>query len=288
MGFRPSSVGKGASGDWLIGTNTDTSGAGGFSIQDGNVVTPNLVISASGNVGIGTKGPGPGINMSGGLAINGAGSTILTTQYKGTNSFALNAQPTSNGNGFTLWDYQAGSWFLGISQQYGTVGIGTYTPDQALTVNGDADKVGGGSWETYSDRRLKTLDGAFSSGLSQVLKIKPVRYRYKEDNAMGIRDTSEHIGLVAQEVQKVIPEAVTENNKGYLLVNNDPIIWTMLNAIKEQQGVIHKQQVQVKLQQAKIDRLSRQVRAVQAALNASRRPDGEVETASAMVPATHH
>ena len=151
-----------------------------------------------------------------------------------------------------------------------------------------ADKPGGGSWGTFSDRRLKTLDGTFGLGLSKILKINPVRYRYKADNAMGIRDTDEHIGVVAQEIQKVIPEAVTKNSKGYLLVNNDPIIWTMLNAIKEQQRLIHKQQVQVQLQQAKIDRLSRQVRAVQAAFTASQRANAGVQTASAMVPPIHH
>ncbi len=118
------------------------------------------------------------------------------------------------------------------------VGIGTTKPDSNLTVNGSADKPGGGSWSTYSDGRLKTLDGNFSSGLSQILKIKPLRYRYKEGNAMSIRDRDEHVGLVAQEVQKVIPEAVTKNDKGFLLVNNDPIIWAMLNAIKEQQREI--------------------------------------------------
>ena len=42
----------------------------------------------------------------------------------------------------------------------------------------------------------------------------------------------------AQAVQQVIPEAVTKNAQGYLMVNNDPIIWTMLNAIKEQQKEI--------------------------------------------------
>ena len=39
-------------------------------------------------------------------------------------------------------------------------------------------------------------------------------------------------------MQKIIPEAVTKNDMGYLLVNNDPIMWTMLNAIKEQQNQI--------------------------------------------------
>ncbi len=43
---------------------------------------------------------------------------------------------------------------------------------------------------------------------------------------------------MAQVVQKVIPEAVSATNQGYLLVNNDPILWAMLNAIKEQQAEI--------------------------------------------------
>ena len=288
MGFRPSNITKGAAGDWLIGTNTDTSGTGGFSIQDGDPSTPFLGISPTDNVSIGTSGPGPGVHMAGGLAINGSGSTALTTQLNGVNSFALNFAPTSAGfSGWTLWDFGSGSWTAGITQIQGAVGIGT-TPDTTFSVNGGADKPGGGSWGTFSDGRLKNLNGSFNTGLSQVLKINPIRYRYKADNAMGIHDTDEHIGVVAQEVQKVIPEAVTKNSKGYLLVNNDPIIWTMLNAIKEQQRLIHKQQVQVQLQQAKIDRLSRQVRAVQAAFTASQRADAGVQTASAMVPPIHH
>jgi hypothetical protein len=42
-------------------------------------------------------------------------------------------------------------------------------------------------------------------------------------------------------VQKILPEAVTNNDKDYLLVNNDPIMWTMLNAIKEQAQQIEPQ-----------------------------------------------
>ena len=289
IGFRPSNVNKGAHGDWVVGTNTATSGAGGFSIEEPDQAAPYLVISSMDNVGIGTSSPGAGITMIGGLAINGAGSTVLTAQYKGVNSFALNPDPIANaGNAWTLWDFASGqSWTAGITQRNGAVGIGTYTPDNTLTVNGSADKPGGGSWGTYSDKRLKTLDGVFSAGLSQVMKINPVHYRYKQDNAMGIHDTSEHVGVVAQDVQKVIPEAVTENSKGYLLVNNDPIIWTMLNAIKEQQRLIHQQQVQARLQQSKIDQLTRQVHAVQATLKASRRPNTEVQTANAMAQVIH-
>jgi len=55
---------------------------------------------------------------------------------------------------------------------------------------------------------------------------------------MGLNSVGERIGLGAHAVQQVIPEAVTKNAEGYLMVNNDPIIWTMLNAIKEQQKEI--------------------------------------------------
>src|SRR2546429_8024676 len=77
------------------------------------------------------------------------------------------------------------------------------------------------------------------------MQLKPLRYEYKPDNALGIKSSGEHIGFSAQAVQKIIPEAVSKNDKGYLLVNNDPIMWTMLNAIKEQQAQIEQQQKQV-------------------------------------------
>ena len=120
----------------------------------------------------------------------------------------------------------------------GGVGIGTTSPDQKLTVNGGASKPGGGSWLVFSDERLKNIKGRFNSGLKAVMQLQPIRYQYKPNNSMGITTTGEYIGFGAQQVQKVIPQAVSENDKGYLMVNNDPIVWAMLNAIKEQQQEI--------------------------------------------------
>jgi len=147
-----------------------------------------------------------------------------------------------------------------------SVGIGTTTPDELLSVNGSADKAGGGSWDTYSDERLKTVNGSFGGGLNQVMQLRPIRYRYKLDNAMGIRDAGEHIGVVAQQVQRVIPDAVTENSKGYLLVNNDPIIWSMVNAIKEQQREIAAQQKLIREQSQAMKGLVAEIRETRKAL----------------------
>ena len=195
--------------------------------------------SANALVGIGTTAPTQSLQVdSGNTLVRGANNfqkngDVATMFLGDTNNFVSE----TFGTGITLGVYMVPN-AVRINQYSGYVGIGTTSPDNLLTVNGTADKVGGGSWGTYSDGRLKTLHGNFTSGLSQIMRLHPIRYRYKADNALGIRDRDEHIGFVAQDVQRIIPEAVTENDKGYLLVNNDPILWTMLNAIQQQQREI--------------------------------------------------
>ena len=98
-------------------------------------------------------------------------------------------------------------------------------------MNGDASKSGGGSWQTFSDERLKKINSSYDSGLKAVMRLQPLRCEYEPKNAMGLNSAGERIGLGAHAVQQVIPEAVTKNAEGYLMVNNDPIIWTMLNGL---------------------------------------------------------
>jgi hypothetical protein len=231
-----------------------------------------LVLGSGANVGIGTSAPGHLLDVAGTTAIDSLG------QNNGTGidlTFGLNAgegmssSRTAGPNQYGIDLYTDFNRRISI-EQHGNVGIGTTSPDNLLTVNGSADKPGGGSWGTFSDGRLKTVNGGFTDGLSQVMKIHPIHYRYKADNAMGIRDTDEHIGVVAQDVQKVIPEAVTENSKGYLLVNNDPIIWTMLNAIKEQQREIRALRSELRTTRQTLQKVKALVAAAQPALVASK------------------
>ncbi len=130
-------------------------------------------------------------------------------------------------------------------QDNGRVGIGTLGPTHALSVNGDASKVGGGSWANFSDERLKNIHGRFTAGLTAILQLQPLRFEYRRDNALALRSDGEYVGLSAQAVQRILPEAVTVNDQGYLLVDNDPIIWAMLNAIKEQQAQIEAQRLEL-------------------------------------------
>jgi hypothetical protein len=90
----------------------------------------------------------------------------------------------------------------------GQLMLGAGTPTDTISVNGTASKTGGGAWATFSDARLKDVQGEYHRGLDEVLRLRPIRYRYKADNALGADAGVEHVGLIAQELQKILPEAV--------------------------------------------------------------------------------
>jgi len=195
-------------------------------------------VSVSGNVGIGTTTPWAKLHVKG----SGFPNSFLYLDTDADNQdsgirFYENGNVKGHlylkGSDDTIRLF--GSSFSGITvNSIGNVGIGTENPGiYKLAVNGSAAKPGGGSWSNFSDVRLKEVHGQFECGLSEVTKLNPVRCSYREDNELKLPTGNQFIGLVAQEVQKVVPEAVSENEKGYLMVDNDPIIWAMVNAIKE-------------------------------------------------------
>jgi hypothetical protein len=228
-----------------------------FRIRPG-APTSSIDINASGNVGIGTASP------SGILHVLTSNASDLSSIIQNTSAgdgrsvaFIASAKNTAGTQSSVSMEavavagtnaslaFRTGGAGTGFGTQRmiidasGNVGIGTSAPDLRLSVSGDADKsVGGGSWQFFSDERLKNIKGRFNSGLKAVMQLQPVRFQYKRDNALGLQSELEQVGFGAQALQKIIPEAVSKNANGYLMVNNDPILWTMLNAIKEQQKEI--------------------------------------------------
>src|SRR5688572_4908720 len=201
--------------------------------------TSSLDIAANGNVGIGIGSPTQKLH----LFSAGATDNVLQAIENGTRQWTLGINGPSNF--FRITDQTAGVARLTILNS-GFVGIGTTAPTDTLSVNGTASKPGGGSWAVFSDERLKNIRGKFNSGLNAVMQLQPVRYEYKPNNPFGLKAGSEHIGFGAESLKEIIPEAVTRNSEGYLMVQNDPIIWTMLNAIKEQQKEIEKLKSEVR------------------------------------------
>ncbi|MBY0383851.1 tail fiber domain-containing protein, partial [bacterium] len=137
----------------------------------------------------------------------------------------------------------------------GNVGIGSTSPGYKLDVVGDIRITGtpyraGGdiAWTVPSDARLKDVTGPFDHGLSDLVQLDIIRFRYKENNPVGADTSKEYTGVLAQDVQKVIPEAVNQDKTGFLSLNTTPIFWSMINAIKELYSKFMGQEVQLAAQ----------------------------------------
>lgn len=236
---------------WDIGANEanffvrDVTGGSllSFRIRPG-APTSSLDIAANGNVGVATSSPDMQLEVFGDVGLPANAGTTPTGIARFSQAGGVGVVDFGFGGVGSGWIQATSSANLAtnfpllLNPNGGNVGIGTTAPTDLLSVNGTASKPGGGTWAVFSDARLKNVRGTYNSGLKAVMRLQPLRYEYKPDNAMGIKSEGEHIGFAAQAVQQVIPEAVTTNSNGFLMVNNDPIIWTMLNAIKEQQKEI--------------------------------------------------
>jgi len=100
-------------------------------------------------------------------------------------------------------------------------------------------KLGGGFWATFSDRRVKKDIRPYTRGLNEIKQINPVWYKYNE--LSGYKDTeNDYVGIIAQEIEHVLPNTVSEfddsNNSGISYkkqFNGSEVMWTLVNAVKE-------------------------------------------------------
>lgn len=79
-----------------------------------------------------------------------------------------------------------------------------------------------------SDIRLKNLGNPYTDGLDALNKLKFYHYTFKKDKAQ-----TPHVGVIAQELQKVFPNAVTKGSDGYLQIRLEDMFYAAINAIKE-------------------------------------------------------
>jgi hypothetical protein len=90
------------------------------------------------------------------------------------------------------------------------------------------DLVISGNIFTYSDSRLKTNVVAIANPLDKVSQLRGVTYQMIKDGPSG----RSNVGLIAQEVEAVLPEAVFEDN-GIKTVAYGNIVGLLIEAIKD-------------------------------------------------------
>ncbi len=152
----------------------------------------------------------------------------------------------------------------------GNVGLGTTSPAATLDVQGNAIISGsitaaslnasgpitaaGLITSTYSDVRLKDDITPISGALALVSRLTPVRFKWKREFA-----SSRHLsggaqwGLVAQDVERVLPEVVSKDATGYLrLTYGNQFNMLELAAVKELSRKVDSDQVRLDDLEAKL------------------------------------
>jgi hypothetical protein len=233
----------------------------------GDLTTLNTVMTmqANGNVGIGTTSPTSrlvvrGTNLQ--PSALGTAATNATLRIDGDTNHALDFGTYTNvPYGAYIQSHNKLSTStlpLVLNPMGGNVGIGIANPLYALHVIGDINASGAVRSNTTSltsDARLKSNVVGINNGLSKIMALRPVNYdkKFDLDSAAAV---NEH-GFIAQELQKIMPELVTEgkDEDKLLSINYTAIIPVLTKAIQEQQVLIEANQTTIQKQQEQIDEL---------------------------------
>lgn len=133
-----------------------------------------------------------------------------------------------------IWgDFTNGSEKLIIN---GSVGVGITPGSYKLYVAGNAYTTG--TWGG-SDLRWKKNITPLSGSIKKIQQIHAVTYEWRKEEFPEMNfDNSIQVGLIAQELEKVFPELVKTDDKGYKAVAYDKLTVILLEGMKEQQKEI--------------------------------------------------
>lgn len=185
----------------------------------------------NGNVGIGTLNPNWPLTVGGGIEGNAFGvatSGDIIVTGGSDKKWAIFDQGM---NSILSWDDNIAH--MGIA--------GDPVASATLKVHGSIEYSGGGN---ISDVRYKKNIKPIQNALEKILKLEGVtfdwnRERFPKEQFKATRD----IGLIAQEVEKVVPETVITDADGYKSLEYANLVALLVEGIKEQQDLInHKDQ----------------------------------------------
>jgi len=241
------------------GITVDTAGVvvttGGLTVSQNGVVVSNggLTVSNGGlsitNTGLSVAGGGARVTngvtvhtggllvalngvtvTSGGVAVGNTGLTVTSGGVVVTN----NGLSVTNG-GLRVVNDGATVYAGGLRVNLGGLSvIGGAVISNGLTVYGDL-YVSSSITTFTSDRRLKRDIVPIDDPLAKINKLNGVYFKWIQDEPNGIEfDTDRHVGMLAQEVQSVLPEVVMNIHGGkYLGVNYANMIPLVIEAIRE-------------------------------------------------------
>jgi hypothetical protein len=193
-----------------------------------------LRITDTGRVGIGTTIPTTSLHVTAtppaSIPTAGAASSHVAI---GTNSYGTSIGTLSSGRGYIQqqrFDGNTAVYDLLLNPNGGNVGIGTTNPSTILHANGEITAT---DFNTTSDLNVKENIEIIPDAVVKVSQINGVTFNFKADNTK-----QRHAGVIAQDVEKVLPEAVKEMSDGIKHVAYGNLIGLLVEAIKDQQKQI--------------------------------------------------
>ena len=248
--------------------------------------TNSLFVAANGNIGLGTQTPSNALHVESGDVYLKAGNLGVKVEptvpldVLGNTKFTGTHIQTGNASYFAT----ATGGVTVFSSGFASVKLGFASHLLELSAD-DAVKPNGGSWTAPSDKRLKENIKDFNDGLDVVLKMNPVSYNY--NGKLGFDKNQTHIGIIAQDMQKIAPYTVHPLNKNdkendYLAYNGTPMTFVLVNAIQQQQEIIDRQNEQIAQLEEKVSEVS-ELKAMLAQLSSqvaelTKAGDSEVKT----------
>jgi hypothetical protein len=209
----------------------------------GNINAPGAQIGGSGIgvVGIIQLQGGAGGNIgtlgvvaSDEIGMFGSGGDEVVAAYVATTALYYYSNQTYQYNGFNgNHAFTGNTQITGSLYVTGALGVGTNTPTTPGLIRATNDIVAFYS----SDNRLKENIIPIPNSLEKVLSLGG--YEFDWIPKKGIHENEGHdIGVIAQEIEKVLPEIVITRENGYKAVKYEKIVPLLIEAIKEQQTQI--------------------------------------------------
>lgn len=161
---------------------------------------------------------------------------INNPSIKGNTTTVINGNLIVRGRTFFTVGNQLIAWnYSNISGSGSKLTMGNYARRYACSENQTSYSFSGtGTYGTgtcptlYSDRRVKNIGQKSTAGLNEINKLQIYNYTYKNDKAK-----LPHVGVMAQDLIKVFPTAVSKDANGYYRIRWDEMFYASINAIKQ-------------------------------------------------------